>query len=52
MATEKHISSYYDSKLSTNIEKNPDPTLMYIDSSKTIIEPYCQSNKSLFSREN
>ena len=42
---QSHISNYCKSKLSTDIERNPGPTTMYIDPSKTISAPYSQGNE-------
>ena len=43
-----HISNFCQFKLSTDIEKNPGPTPMYIDPSKTISAPCSQGNDLVF----
>ena len=43
-----HISIFYQFKLSTDTGKNPGPTPMYIDPSKTISAPYSQGNELIF----
>jgi len=35
-----HVSNYWKFQLSSDIEKNPGPTPVYIDPSKTIMAPY------------
>ena len=42
------MSNYCKFKLSTDIEKNPGPTQMYIDPNKTITAPYSQGNELVF----
>ena len=42
--SQTHVSNYYKFQLSSDIEKNPGPTPMYIDPSKTITALYSQAN--------
>ena len=46
--SQTHVSNYCKFRLSSDIEKNPDPTPMYIDPSKTITAPYSQANELVF----
>ena len=46
--SQTHVSNYCKFQLSSDIEKNPDPTPMYIDPSKTITAPYSQANELVF----
>ena len=46
--SQTHASNYYKFHLSSDIEKNPGPTPMYIDPSKTIMAPYSQANELVF----
>ena len=46
--SQTHVSNYCKFQLSSGIEKNPGPTLMYIDPSKTITAPYSQANEFVF----
>ena len=43
-----HVSNYCKFQLSSDIKKNPGPTPMYIDPSKTITAPYSQANELVF----
>ena len=43
-----HESNYCKFQLSSDIKKNPGPTPMYIDPSKTITAPYSQANELVF----
>jgi len=43
-----HVSNYCKFQLSSDIEKNPGPTPVYIDPSKTITAPYSETNESVF----
>ena len=40
--TQRHAANYCEFKLSRDIKKNPGPTPVYIDPSKTIAAPYSQ----------
>ena len=46
--SQTHASNYCEFQLSSDIEKNPGPTPMYIDPSKTIMAPYSQANELVF----
>ena len=46
--SQTHASNYCKFQLSSDIEKNPGPTLMYIDPSKTIMKPYSHANELVF----
>ena len=46
--SQTHVSNYCKFQLSSDIEKNPGPTPMYIDPSKTITAPYSQANELVF----
>ena len=46
--SQTHVSNYCKFQLSSDIEKNPGPTPMYIDPSKTIMAPYSQANELVF----
>ena len=46
--SQTHVSNYCKFQLSSDIEKNPGPTPMYIDPSKTITAPYGQANELVF----
>ena len=46
--SQTHASNYCKFQLSSDIEKNPGPTPMYIDPSKTIMAPYSQANELVF----
>jgi len=46
--SQTHVSSYCKFQLSSDIEKNPGPTPMCIDPSKTITAPYSQANELVF----
>ena len=41
----RHEANYYKFKLSTDIENNSGPFLMYVDPGKTKAAPYSQGNK-------
>ncbi|RMX47875.1 hypothetical protein pdam_00024754 [Pocillopora damicornis] len=43
--SQTRASNYCKFQLSSDIEKNPGPTPMYIDPSKTIMTPYSQANE-------
>ena len=43
-----HVSNYCKFQLSSDIEKNPGPTPVYIDPGKTITAPYSEANELLF----
>ena len=43
-----HVSNYCKFHLSSDIEKNPGPTPVYIDPSKTVTAPYSETNESVF----
>ena len=43
-----HVSNYYKFQPSSDIQKNPGPTSMYIDRSKTITALYSQANELVF----
>ena len=45
--TLNHRVNFGQSKLCTNIEKNPGPSV-YVDATKTIHAPYCQGNVTVF----
>jgi len=45
---QSHVSNYWKFQLSSDIEKNPGHTLVYIDPSKTITAPYSQANELVF----
>ena len=44
----RHISNYCKFQLSSDIEKIPGPTPMYIDPNKTKTAPYSQVNELVF----
>ena len=46
--SQTHPSNYCKLQLSSDIKKNPSPTPMYIDPSKTITAPYSQANELVF----
>ena len=46
--SQTHASNYCKFQLSSDIEKNPGPTPMYIDPSKTIMAPCSQANELVF----
>jgi len=47
--TQTHLANYCQSKLNTDIEKNPGPNYtLYVDPSKTIAAPYSQGNVAIF----
>ena len=46
--SQTHVSNYGEFQLRSDIEKNPVPTPMYIDPSKTITAPYSQANELVF----
>ena len=46
--SEAHAANYCKFKLTSDIEKNPGPTSMHVDSSKTIAAPYSQGNELVF----
>jgi len=46
--TQSHAANYCEFKLSRDIEKNPGPTSVYIDSRKTIPAPYSQGYEFVF----
>ncbi|RMX39920.1 hypothetical protein pdam_00024739 [Pocillopora damicornis] len=46
MKTETNISNCCKFKLTKDIEKNPSPTLLYIDPNKTITAPYSQDSRN------
>ena len=46
--SQTHVSNYCKFQLSSDIEKNPGPTPMYIVPSKTIMAPYSQANELVF----
>ena len=46
--SQTHVSNYGVFQLRSDIEKNPVPTPMYIDPSKTITAPYSQANELVF----
>ena len=48
--TRRHAANYCEFKLSRDIEKNPGPTPVYIDPSKTIAAPYSQGYQLIFGR--
>ena len=48
--TRRHAANYCEFKLSRDIEKNPGPTPVYIDPSKTIAAPYSQGYELIFGR--
>ena len=43
-----HVSNYCKFQLSSDIEKNPGPTPVYIDPSRTITAPYSETNEFVF----
>jgi len=43
-----HVSNYCKFQLSSDIEKNPGPTPVYIDPSTTIAAPYKEANELIF----
>jgi len=43
-----HVSNSCRYQLSSDIEKNPGPTQVYIDPSKTITAPYSEANELVF----
>ena len=45
--SQTHVSNYCKFQLSSDIEKNPGPTPMYIDPRKTMA-PYSQVNELVF----
>ena len=46
--SQTHLSNYCRFQLSTDIEKSPGPSSMYIDPNKTIAAPYSQANEFAF----
>ena len=46
--SQPHAANYCKFKLISDIEKNPGPTPMHVDSSKTIAAPYSQDNEVVF----
>ena len=46
--SQTHVSKYCNFHLSADIEKNPGPTPMYIDSCKTITASHSQTNELVF----
>ena len=46
--SQTHVSNYYKFQLSSDIEKNPGPTRLYIDPSKTITALHSQANELVF----
>ena len=46
--SETHVSKYCKFQVIADIEKNPGPSPMYIDPSKTITAPYSQTNELVF----
>ena len=46
--SQAHAANYCKFKLVSDIEKNPGPTPMHVDSSKTIAAPYGQGNELVF----
>ena len=48
--TRRHAANYCEFKLSWDIEKNPGPTPVYIEPSKTIAAPYSQGYELIFGR--
>ena len=46
--SQPHLPKYCKFQLSSDIEKNPGPTPMYIDPSKTVAAPYSQANELVF----
>ena len=45
LKSQTHVSKYRKFQLSADIEKNPGPTPIYIDSCKTITASYSQANE-------
>ena len=48
--SQTRVSNYWKFQPSSDIEKNPGPTPMYIDPSKTITAPYSQANEFVFGK--
>ena len=49
--SQTHASNYCEFQLSSDIEKNPGPTPMYIDPRKKIMAPYSQANELVFGQK-